>query len=390
MDVPGLEGHVGCGRGALRPNADLPIYSTSYLIYAQVAQGVAAIMLRNKLKVPDALAVATTAGVRDPPKGFDRKIVHGKLKLVASDGAVALRPDDAYAAAASMKADTSLTPKAALDAARTARLELKGLVYSPTKYKGDMWFLAGAPEPITRLDHAEALSARLVDVGLVDRRYDADERVKVAFDETVREYYAVKGLDYEWFGGENGGRVYFIEGCAGACSSLRIRSHDDARACSRELVAGHFVGWGLLHPCVRKIFEKYATDAHGRTQAVRDAEGVVVRPRPVRRGAAMATLFGDVSDLYDRMAPTAVIGEHVDMTIVTTPRIDSLFAAPPPSRVAAAPPSRGAAAPPARERVAAAGTRSSGRERRAPRTPAGMLSTDTLDFRRVRRRRRLD
>ena len=121
VDVPGLEGHVGCGRGALRPNADLPIYSTSYLIYAQVAKGVAAIMLRNKLKVPDALAQATTAGGRDPPKGFDRKIVHGHLKLVARDGAVASRADDAYAAAASMEADTSLTPTAALDAARAAR-----------------------------------------------------------------------------------------------------------------------------------------------------------------------------------------------------------------------------------------------------------------------------
>ena len=58
-----------------------------------VAKGVAAIMLRNKLKVPDALAQATTAGVRDPPKGFVRKDVGGNLFLVARDGAVAWRAE---------------------------------------------------------------------------------------------------------------------------------------------------------------------------------------------------------------------------------------------------------------------------------------------------------
>ena len=352
------------------------------MIYAQVAKGVAAIMLRNKLKVPDALAQATTAGVQEPPDGFERKIVHGKLKLVASDGAVAWRADDAYAAAASMEADTSLTPTAALDAARAARLDaFKGLRYTPRSGGPAQWFLDGAPEPVTRVDHAEALSLRLIDEGLVDRSYDEDERVKVAFDDIVREYYAVDGLDYEWVSGRSA-RVYFIEGFADACGSLRIRWHDDACACSRELVAGHFVGWGLLHPGVRDIFLKYATDTHGRTQAERDALGVVVAGSQTgpERAAAMATLFGDVSDLYDKMAPTAVIGEHVDMTIVTTPRIDSLFAAPPPSRVAAAPPSR--------ERAAAAGTRSSGRERKAARR-SDMLSTgEALRYGRHTKRRR--
>jgi len=71
----------------------------------------------------------------------------------------------------------------------------------------------------------------------------------------------------------------------------------------------------------QKRKDAVAADALAREQAA-----------PVRRAAAMATLLRDVSDLYDRMAPTAVIGEHVDMTIVTTPRIDSLFAAAPPSR----------------------------------------------------------
>jgi len=339
------------------------------LIYAQVAKGVAAIMLRNKLKVPDALAQATTAGVRDPPKGFDRKIVHGHLKLVARDGAVASRADDAYAAAASMEADTSLTPKAALDAARTARLRLEGLSYEHEPKKGqDQWFLDGAPEPITRVDHAEALSLRLIDEGLVGLRYDADERVKVAFDKIVREYYAVDGLEYEWSGSK---RFYFIPGCADACGSLRIRSRDDARACSDKLKADGLFGRGLDDPRVRDIFEEYAKDTSGRTQAVRDALGMDTSSLwGTKRARAMAELVRDVSvdaaaaatmDWEPVLAEVAVAMGWDEATLIDPPQ-------PPREPVAAPPPPREpVVAPPSRERAAAAGTRSSGLKRKAAR-----------------------
>jgi len=237
---------------------------------AAVAQGVAAIMGAHGMKVPDALAQATTAGVQEPPEGFERKIVSGHLKLVARDGAVASRADDAYAAAASLEADTSLTPTAALDAVRAARLRLEGLRYEPRSNGHARWFLDGAPEPITRVNYAEALSARLVDEVLVGLRYDADERVKVAFDETVREHYAVKGLDYEWISGMST-RGYFIEGCLASCWPFRIRSIEDARECSRELGDGGLIGRGLDDLDVRRTFFKYATDWSGRSQAERDA-----------------------------------------------------------------------------------------------------------------------